>query len=100
METRRDGIILLMSNSSYTPDEIARRGKEVYERQIRSKVERDHYGQFLVVDIATGQYEVDRDHLTAARRARAKNPGAALFALRVGFPALARIGGRTVARRQ
>lgn len=89
-----------MLNTSYTPDEIARRGKEVYERQIRSKVERDHYGQFVVIDVDTGQYEVDPDHLTAAKRARAKHPGAALFALRVGFPALARIGGRTVARRQ
>jgi len=89
-----------MSDLRYTPDEIARRGKAVYERQIRPTIERDHYGQFVVIDVDTGQYEVDSDHLAAAKRARAKNPAAALFAMRVGFPALARIGGRSVVRGQ
>jgi hypothetical protein len=87
-----------MIDSSYTPDEIVRRGKAVYERQIRSTIEHDHYGEFVVIDIETGKYEMDRDHLTAAKRARAKYPGAPLFAVRVGFSALARIGGRHVTR--
>jgi len=87
-----------MPNVSYIPEEIARRGNALYERDIRPRIERDHHGEFVVIDVDTGQFEVDRDHLAAAKRARAKYPNAPLFALRVGFPALARIGGRTVAR--
>ncbi len=89
-----------MLGSNYTRDEIARRGKDLYEREIRSRVEKDHFGEVVVIDVETGDYEIDPDHLTAAKRARAKHPDAALFALRVGFPALARIGGRATTRRQ
>ena len=88
-----------MSELTNTSEEIARRGKAIYESKIRRAIERDHHGQFVVIDVNTGHYEVDSDHLTAAKRARAKNPDGALFAVRVGFPAVARIGGRTIARR-
>lgn len=87
-----------MTELNYTPDEIVRRGKALYEREIRAGIEQDHYGEFVVIDTETGRYEMDRDHLTAAKRARAKFPAAPLFAVRVGFPALARIGGRHVTR--
>jgi len=84
-----------MSQAHRSADEIARRGNELYERQIRSAVEPSHFGDVVVIDIDSGEYEVAPDHLTAVRRARAKHPNGTLFALRVGFPALARIGGRS-----
>ncbi len=83
-----------MPHSRYTADEIAFLGKLLYEGEIRPGVERDHQGEVVVIDIETGEYHLASDHLTAARRARANNPDGALFAMRVGFPALARIGGR------
>jgi hypothetical protein len=84
-----------MGNSPYTPDEIVERGKAIYDQHIRPLVEADHRGDVVVIDVDTGDYEVDHDHLTAAKRARAKHPHGSLFAIRVGFPALARIGGRS-----
>jgi repressor of nif and glnA expression len=48
-----------------TKDEIARRGYEIYERDIRTEVERNHDGRFLVVDVSTGRYEITNDELTA-----------------------------------
>ena len=89
-----------MPRSRYTTDEIARRGKELYEREIRPRIEHDHQGEVAVIDVDTGAYEIAPDHLTAAKRARAKHPEAALFAMRVGFPALARIGGHTATSRR
>jgi hypothetical protein len=47
----------------------------------------------LVIDIETGEYEIDDDGLAAAHRARAKHPDAALYAMRIGYPAYAKIGG-------
>jgi hypothetical protein len=83
-----------MQDPDSSAEETARLGKEIYEREIRSLVEPEHYGEVVAIDIDSGGYEVAPDHLTAVQRARAKYPGGRLFALRVGFPALARIGGR------
>jgi hypothetical protein len=83
-----------MSRPRYPAEEIARRGEEIYEREIRARVEPDHRGKVVVIDIESGDYELDDDHLAAVRRARARNANAELYALRVGYPALGRIGGR------
>jgi hypothetical protein len=49
-------------------------------------------GKFLVLDIETGEYELDADELVALQRARRKKPDAALYILRIGYPAAYRIG--------
>ena len=38
---------------------IAARGKEIYSHQFREKVESQHKGKFLTIDIETGAYEID-----------------------------------------
>jgi hypothetical protein len=75
-------------------EEISRRGEALYEQKLRDRVEAGNTGKILVLDIDTGDYEIDDDHLTAVRRARARNPEATLYARRIGYPALGRIGGR------
>ena len=84
-----------MPHSGYTKEEIVRLGREIYEREIRAKVEPEHDGEFLVVDIITGSYEVASDGITAARRIREKNPEALLCFLRVGHATAYRIGTRS-----
>ncbi|MGI4791359.1 MAG: hypothetical protein ACRYFS_21230 [Janthinobacterium lividum] len=75
--------------------EIVQRGKALYEQQIRPQVEADNLGKVLVININTGEYEIDTDHLTASNRAAAKYPGAPLYAMRIGAPALGRLGSRS-----
>ncbi|CAN5545429.1 MAG: hypothetical protein M3494_02920 [Actinomycetota bacterium] len=82
-----------MAYAGYTAEEVARRGKEIYERRIRRDVEGEHRGEFVVVDITTGSYELDADDLAASDRALAKNPDAVLYGLRIGDRAAYRIGG-------
>jgi hypothetical protein len=74
--------------------EIVRRGSAEYESRIRAVVEREHFGKYLVLDIETGDYEIDEDHLAASDRAAKKHPGALLFAMRIGYRAGGRIGAR------
>lgn len=83
-----------MLHPRYSTQEIAERGRALYENRIREKVEPEHNGQILVLDVETGEYEIDRDHLAAGKRALAKHPGAALYSIRVGHPALSRIGAK------
>ena len=75
--------------------EIVERGQAIYESRIRPLVERDHFGKYLVIDIETGEYEIDADHLAASNRAAAKHPDALLFAMRIGHRAGGRIGARS-----
>ena len=81
-----------MPYTGYTTEEIGRRGQELYDREIREKVETEHRGQFLVLDITTGEYEIDDSDLVASRRALRKNPDAVLYGVRVGYPAAYRLG--------
>ena len=81
-----------MPYPGYTTEEVGRRGQALYEGQIRDKVEAEHAGKFLVVDITTGAYEIDEDDLAASDRALVKNPNAVLYGLRIGYPAAYRLG--------
>jgi len=73
---------------------IVERGVKIYEEKLRQTLEPAHLGEFVVIDVETGEYEVDADHMTASDRAAAKREGAPLFATRVGSRSIGRIGGR------
>lgn len=84
----------MMNGSEYTKEEIARLGREIYEREIRAEVEHGHDGRFLVVDITTGHHEIADDELAAFEQAEQKNPDGSFFLLRVGRRVAHRLGGR------
>ena len=77
-----------------TGDEVERRGQEIYERDIRPMVEASNQGKFLVINIETGEYEMDTDDLAAAKHAKARFGKAPLFTMRIGHPAAYRLGFR------
>ena len=61
---------------------------------IREKVEREHDGEFLVVDVTTGSYEVDESDVAASDLGSGprQEPNALLYFVRVGRPSAFRIG--------
>ena len=81
-----------MSYSNYTPQEIESRGEAIYVRQIRDKVNPEHKGKFVVIEIESGAYEVNADDLAATKRLLANCPDAVIYGLRIGFPTAYRIG--------
>lgn len=82
-----------MLQTRLTPEEIVGRGKEIYERDLRARLETDgNIGLFLVIDIGTGEYEMDRDHYTAVRRLRDRQPGGRRYSMRIGYAAAYSIG--------
>ena len=81
-----------MGHPKYSAEEISRRGEEIYERQLRDKLEPQHKGRFLVIDIETGEYDIDDDDLKATFRAHRKRPNGAHFGMRVGYEASDMLG--------
>ena len=65
-----------MPYPNYTPEVVTARGEEIYQQQIRHKVEPEHKGKFLVLDIETGDYEIDAEDLEATMRLLSKHPKA------------------------
>jgi hypothetical protein len=88
-----------MPHPRYSSDEIVRRGEEIYQRQLRDQVEAKHRGKFLVLDIETGEYEIDADEVAALKRAMARNPDGARYIKRIGYTTAHRLGGRFVGKR-
>ncbi|MDA1049882.1 MAG: hypothetical protein O3C40_05315 [Planctomycetota bacterium] len=82
-----------MPYAKYSPEEVESRGEEIYEQQIRWKVEAGNKGKFVVIDIETGEYEVDEDDLQATKRALAKRSGAILYGVRIAHPTAYTLGG-------
>lgn len=81
-----------MAHPRYSSDEIAERGQALFEREIQGALQTSDRGNFLVLDIETGAYEVDPDQLAAVKRARAKHLDGAFYFLRVGHSAAYRFG--------
>ena len=75
-------------------EEVARRAKELYENSIRQKVElEENIGKMVIIDIETGDYEVDRNGLKASRNLKEKHPNARLFGIRIGYNVAVSFGG-------
>ena len=68
----------------YTKEEFAHRGDEIYERDIKPHVSEGDKDKFVVIDIETGDYEIDRDELVAHDRLVLRRPDAQVWFRRVG----------------
>lgn len=76
----------------YSKEELARRGKELYECQIRQQVEPNHFGEIVAIDIETGAFEVDEDTLVASDRLLERYPDAQTWFIRIGHRGVHRFG--------
>jgi hypothetical protein len=83
-----------MPHPRMSGEEAQRRGDELYAKELRQQVETgENIGKFLVIDVETGDYEIDTDELAAVHRALAKRPDAVLWEKRIGYNAAHALGG-------
>ena len=74
------------------------RGEKIYEERIKALVEPEKIGKFIVIDIDSGDFEVDAKILVASRRLRERHPDSVLYRVKVGLGAAYRMGWRPVGR--
>ena len=81
-------------------DEIARLGDDIYERNVRPRVEANHDGEIVSIDVDTGNWAIDIDILAAVARLRVQCPEAInVWSLRVGHRAVYKFGGGSLRSR-
>ena len=79
----------------FSADEVVQRGQALYDRQIRTKVEEGNQGRYVLVDVETGEYKVGGNYYDLSRQFLSDKPDAVICVLRIGYPAVGRIGGRS-----
>lgn len=77
-----------------SPEEFARLGDEIYERSVLPHTGPEDKGKFAVIDVTSGDYEIDADELTASDRLLTRRPAAQIWVRRVGSLYARRFGGR------
>ncbi len=78
----------------YPKEEFARRGDEIYERNILPHIASEGAGKYVAIDIETGAYEIDADELAASDRLLARYPDAQIWLKCVGSRYVRRFGLR------
>jgi hypothetical protein len=84
----------MITTPTFNREEFAQRGDEIYERDVRSLVESDNEGKYIVIDIETGAYEVDADEISASDRLLSRFPNAQIWLRRIGSRHARRFGVR------
>ena len=80
-------------------EETVRLGREIYERDIRRKVEKDHVGKICAIDVNSGCWALGDDRAipddeVAVRRLQEKRPDVTdIYSERVGYWGARSFGG-------
>ena len=82
-----------MTSSKYETGEVVDLGKAIYKEKIKHLVEPAENGKFVVIDVESGDYEIDEQIIPALTRLRERHPHAAAYAGRVGFRTAYNLGG-------
>jgi hypothetical protein len=74
--------------------EICARGRAYYEDRLRATLEPEHRGQFLILDIETGEYAITNDYVHSLLEQQKKHDGRIQYVMQIGERALIRRSGR------
>ena len=80
------------ATAKYGKGEVSHRGKKIYAEQIKALLEPQENGKFIVIDIESGDYEIDEEMLVASFRLRERRPDSVRYGGRVGYDSAYHIG--------
>ena len=83
-----------MAGNPNERDSIVDLAQTIYDAEIRHLVEPEHHGEYVTLDVKTGEYEVDIDDLAANFRMLERHSAGTLVTLRIGYPAYGTFGFR------
>ena len=76
-----------------TDVEIAALGKLIYRQNIRPLLTEKDIGKYVIVDVYSGEYEIDENSVEADLRLRKRMPEACGFIMKVGYSSAFFMGG-------
>jgi hypothetical protein len=91
---RKETNFVAPTSPRYSKEEFARRGDEIYEREVLPRLASDDEGKYALIDIETGDYEIDHDEIAASDQLFARRPDAQIWFRQVGSRYARRFGPR------
>lgn len=76
----------MMQQVHEQPDthEISKKGQKLLET-ISQELGKKHFGQFIAIEVDSGEYFIGDISIEATRKAQAKHPGKIFFLGRIGY---------------
>jgi len=71
---------------------IGKAARSIYE-PLQKILEKDHWGEYIAINVKSGDYAVSASHEDAAKQMYAKYPGEIPFVIRIGYRAVYHFGG-------
>ena len=69
---------------SITPEELNRRGESIYFNQLKDKLEKRNNGDYVVIEVESGDHFVNKDLMIALNKAKAKHKDKLFFIVQIG----------------
>jgi hypothetical protein len=77
---------------SLSPQAIAEKGEEIYQRKYKAQYEKTHAGKFLAVELGTEEGFLGDTPEEAIRAAQTARDGGYFHLIRIGAPGVYRVG--------
>ncbi len=91
---------MIVRQPRYSKEEFAQRGDEIYDSQVRSRLEVGDRGKIVAIDIETGAWEIDTNEISASKRLEDRNPDAQIWFVKVGSRYVRRFGAGRIHKEQ
>lgn len=82
----------LFNNLTLGPQQVAEEGEKIYTEQLKTKLEREHIGKFVAIDVVSGEYFLGDDILAALEKARNKYPDRVFHTIKIGSQGVFKLG--------
>lgn len=83
-----------MTQSALDKPSLGQRANKYYDEILRGTVEtEENIGKMLILDVDSGDYEIDDEGIDSSDRLRARRPNGDLFGIRIGYKTAEVIGG-------
>lgn len=93
--------ILIMSTSikpipSINTTEIARIGEQIYQNELKEKLEKENVGKFVAIEVESKDYFIGVTQTEATLKAKKKYPDKIFYMVKIGFPAVITMSSRFI----
>ena len=69
-----------------SPSSIAKEGQRIYEEKYKADLEQAHFGEYIAIDVLTGDYYIDKFPEMAIETAQDKATHGIFHLIRIGSP--------------
>lgn len=81
---------------SINTTEIARIGEQIYQNELKEKLEKENIGKFVAIEAESKDYFIGVTQTEATLKAKKKYPDKIFYMVKIGFPAVITMSSRFI----